>query len=68
MTYRDVLRRLRRRATTAVHLRTVGSHERWLVNGHCALTLPRHPGDIPRGTLANIERQGEHCLGIRWLR
>ena len=68
MTYRDVIRRLRRRATSAVRLRTVGSHERWLVNGHCAITIASHPGDIPPGTLASIERQAAHCLGRRWLR
>jgi predicted RNA binding protein YcfA (HicA-like mRNA interferase family) len=68
VTYRDVIRRLRRRATTAVLLRTVGSHERWLVDGHCAVTIPHHPGDIPPGTLASIGRQGAHCLGGRWLR
>lgn len=68
MTYRDVIRRLRRRATTAVLVRTVGSHERWVVDGHCALTIPNHAGDAPPGTLASIQRQGRHCLGDGWLR
>lgn len=68
MTYRQVIGHMRRRATTTVLLRTVGSHERWQVDGHCALTVPNHPGDIPVGTLVSIQRQGEHCLGERWLR
>lgn len=67
MTAREVIRRIKALATTAEQVRQVGSHARWLVNGHCKITVPMHSGDIPRGTLGSIERQAEHCLGAGWL-
>ena len=68
MTARQVIRRIRDLADTAVKVHQVGSHEKWQVNGHCKVTIPVHPGDIPAGTLSSIQRQGAHCLGEGWLK
>ncbi|MBI2379010.1 MAG: type II toxin-antitoxin system HicA family toxin [Deltaproteobacteria bacterium] len=67
MRSREVSRRLRELGRQLV--RQVGSHERWdSRSGHCHCTVPVHAGRaIPRGTLGNIERSMEHCLGRGWL-
>ncbi|MEL4211989.1 type II toxin-antitoxin system HicA family toxin [Corynebacterium bovis] len=55
----------------AVLLRQRGSHQRWqaTVDGVTALTtVPMHRGDIPIGTLRQIERQMEPVFGKGWLR
>ncbi|RRO98208.1 hypothetical protein CXF43_08655 [Corynebacterium bovis] len=52
-------------------LRQRGSHQRWraTVDGVTALTtVPMHRGDIPIGTLRQIERQMEPVFGKGWLR
>ncbi|HVF04574.1 MAG TPA: type II toxin-antitoxin system HicA family toxin [Frankiaceae bacterium] len=68
MTYREVIRRMKERACSAERVRVVGSHERWVVDRHCGVTVPRHRGDLTPGTLASIQRQAAHCLGDGWLR
>jgi predicted RNA binding protein YcfA (HicA-like mRNA interferase family) len=53
-----------------VHVRTKGSHRRYRViaNGVTASTsVQQHSGDIPKGTLAAIERDLEPALGKKWL-
>ncbi len=35
--------------------------------GTCQTVIPIHTGDIAPGTLRNIERMLEHCLGKGWL-
>jgi predicted RNA binding protein YcfA (HicA-like mRNA interferase family) len=58
---------MRSLAVTVELKNTVGSHQKYVVNGHCTITLIAHAGDIAKGTLSSIERQGAHCLGARWL-
>lgn len=53
------------------HVRTVGSHKRFRVtsNGVTASTaVPQHPGDLPTGTLAKIDRDLAPALGKGWLK
>ncbi len=48
-----------------------GSHRKYTVTveGRTArTTVPQHTGDIPKGTLAAIERDLEPVLGKGWLR
>jgi predicted RNA binding protein YcfA (HicA-like mRNA interferase family) len=48
-----------------------GSHRKYIVTvqGQTArTTVPQHAGDIPKGTLAAIERDLEPVLGKGWLR
>ena len=54
-----------------VHVRTVGSHRRYEVTRDSktiGVTVAQHSGDIPVGTLAQIERTLVPLLGERWLR
>ena len=67
MTAREVIRRIKDCAATAMVIGQVGSHQRWLVNEHCKITVPIHSGDLTPGTLSSIRRQGAHCLGSKWL-
>ena len=49
-------------------LRQKGSHARWAC-GVCKTTIPIHSGEeLGRGLLAQIERDLEPCLGVRWLK
>ncbi|WP_306216257.1 type II toxin-antitoxin system HicA family toxin [Actinoplanes sp. RD1] len=53
-----------------VHVRTRGSHRRSSVTGNgttAHTSVPQHPGDIPIGTLAAIQRDLEPVLGKGWL-
>jgi predicted RNA binding protein YcfA (HicA-like mRNA interferase family) len=57
MTYRDVVACLRRRGFV-FDRPAKGSHEIWFNPATRArTTLPRHPGDLPRGTLRAIIKQ-----------
>lgn len=52
-------------------LRQRGSHQRWQVMKDGTpgyTTVPMHRGDIPKGTLAQIEKDMEPALGKGWLR
>jgi predicted RNA binding protein YcfA (HicA-like mRNA interferase family) len=49
-------------------VRQRGSHVR-VQCGPCATTVPVHPGKtLPPGTLRQIERDLQPCLGKGWLR
>jgi predicted RNA binding protein YcfA (HicA-like mRNA interferase family) len=67
MTAREIVRRMRKQAESAVLLRQVGSHQQWLVNSHCRVTVPVHTGDVTPGVVSSIRRQAAHCLGRNWL-
>ena len=67
MTSREVIRRIKDLDSEAEVVHRVGSHQKWLLGGGCRVTIPVHTGDIPIGTLHSIERQGEPCLGLKWL-
>jgi predicted RNA binding protein YcfA (HicA-like mRNA interferase family) len=57
-------------AKGGLHVRTVGSHKRYrvTVGGVIASTaVPRHPGDIPKGTLRKIQSDLAPALGRKWL-
>jgi len=65
---RDVNRRIERLG--GVPVRQKGSHRRYRVtsNGITAFTtVAQHPGDMPIGTLAQIERDLAPVLGEKWL-
>lgn len=48
--------------------RQSGSHVR-VECGACMTTIPVHRGEeLPKGTLGQIQRDLEPCLGERWLR
>lgn len=53
-------------------VRQRGSHRRYTAFsttvGECHTTVPQHPGDLPRGTLASIERDLAPVFGKGWLR
>lgn len=52
-------------------LRQRGSHQRWSATGNgvtAYTTVAIHRGDIPPGTLRQIEKQMEPALGKGWLR
>jgi len=69
MRAKDVNRRIIRLGGVA--LRQRGSHRRFTatVNGVTAFTsVPQHGGDIPRGTLAAIEKDMEAVFGKGWLK
>jgi len=66
ITGRELLRRLR--LLGCVEVRRRGSHVR-VRCGLCTTTVPVHAWhDLPPGTLRQIERDLEPCLGNRWLR
>jgi predicted RNA binding protein YcfA (HicA-like mRNA interferase family) len=51
-------------------VRQTGSHARYRIDGETATAstaVPMHPGDIPTGTLAKIERDLAPVLGRKWL-
>lgn len=56
-------------------VRQVGSHARYQVDytrldgtpGRVQTSVAQHPGDIPRGTLRQIEKDLEPALGEGWL-
>jgi predicted RNA binding protein YcfA (HicA-like mRNA interferase family) len=50
-----------------VEVRQSGSHLIVRCNGGCQTVIPIHAGDISPGTLRNIERMLEPCLGKGWL-
>ncbi len=53
----DVVRRLRK-AGFAFDRQARGSHEVWYnAKTHRRTTIPRHPGDLPEGTLIAILKQ-----------
>ncbi len=55
--YRDVVKRLRGFGFIQKH-DSAGSHELWInYTTRKTLSLPRHRGDIPEGTLRSILRQ-----------
>lgn len=58
-------------AAGATLLRQRGSHQRWLATANGVTTYTTvaiHRGDIPTGTLRQIEKQMEPTLGKGWLR
>jgi predicted RNA binding protein YcfA (HicA-like mRNA interferase family) len=62
---KDLLRRLR--TLGCVEVRQKGSHVR-VECGRCVTTVAVHAGeDMPPGTLRNIVRDLEPCLGKGWL-
>ena len=66
MTGRELLRLLR--SLDCVEVRQRGSHVR-VQCGRCSTTVPVHAGEsLPPGTMRQIERDLEPCLGKRWLR
>lgn len=67
MTSRQVIRELQRRG--CVEVRQTGSHKMFRsACGKCRTPVADHAGvDIPRGTLAQIERNMDPCLGKKWL-
>lgn len=66
MTALDVIRVLR--SYGCVEVRQRGSHKMFVSPcGKCRTPVSDHRGDIPRGTLANIERLMAPCLGPKWL-
>ena len=66
ITGRELLRRLH--VLGCMEVRRRGSHVR-VRCGRCTTTVPMHAGrDLPPGTLRQIERDLEPCLGVRWLR
>ncbi|MDQ3071473.1 MAG: type II toxin-antitoxin system HicA family toxin [Acidobacteriota bacterium] len=66
ITGRELLRLLHRVGCKEVRQR--GSHVR-VRCGDCSTTVPVHAGEtLPPGTLRQIERDLEPCLGSRWLR
>ncbi len=50
----------------AVEVRQNGCHLT-IKHGDCQAVIPVHGGDIPKGTLRNIERAMEPALGKGWL-
>lgn len=61
---RQLIAKIKASDPTAVKVGQQGSHQKWLVNGHCTIIVPVHgTQDIPAGTLGSIRRQGAHCLG-----
>ncbi|HEX6221185.1 MAG TPA: type II toxin-antitoxin system HicA family toxin [Acidimicrobiia bacterium] len=64
MTAAELARRLRRLGVTYREAR--GSHRLYRI-GECTTILPMHTGDLPKGTLREIERDLEPCLGKKWL-
>ena len=66
MTGRALLRSLK--GLGCAEVRQAGSHVR-VECGECKTTVPVHRGEeLPRGTLGQIQRDLEPCLGERWLR
>lgn len=66
MTSREVIQRLTQLGCKKV--RQKGSHKFFVSScGRCRTPVPDHTGDIPRGTLASIERFMAPCLGPKWL-
>ncbi len=65
MKKREVVARLREHGAILVG----GSkHERWVSpGGDCKTSVPRHKGDLPKGTLKAIESDMVHCFGEGWL-
>jgi hypothetical protein len=55
--YRDVAERLRRVARCEIVRQGHGSHEIWRAPNGASFPVPRHPGDLARGTLAKIIKQ-----------
>lgn len=51
-----------------VEVRQAGSHLVVRCGNGCQTVIPIHPGeDVAKGTLKNIERALEPCLGKGWL-
>jgi predicted RNA binding protein YcfA (HicA-like mRNA interferase family) len=60
MTYRELARRLRQLGCE-LRRQSKGSHEIWTnPRTHLSASVPRHSGDVPKGTLSAILKQ----LGI----
>lgn len=56
--HREVAQRLRRLGFVQKH-DSAGSHELWInYQTQKTLSLPRHRGDVPEGTLRSLLRQG----------
>lgn len=67
MTGQELLKKLTRRFGCSV-VRQAGSHVR-VRCGTCSTTVPVHANEsLARGTLGQIQRDLERCLGERWLR
>ena len=49
-----------------VEVRQSGSHLIVRCGSGCQTTVPVHSGDIPDGTMNNIGRHLEPCLGKEW--
>lgn len=63
MTARELLRLLK--SLGCVEVRQRGSH--LIIRcGACQTVIPVHAGDIPPGTLRNIGKHLEGCLGKDW--
>ncbi len=65
MTAKDLLKILRKRECIVVRQR--GSHIT-LRCGKCQGVVPLHTKDLAIGTLKNIEKRFEPCLGRGWLK
>ncbi|MQA86215.1 MAG: addiction module toxin, HicA family [Streptosporangiales bacterium] len=69
MKAKDVNRAIERRGGYVI--RQVGSHRRYeAVSGEtkCRTVVSQHPGDMPKGTLRQIEKDMEPVFGKGWLR
>lgn len=54
----------------ATMIRQRGSHQRWRVTDRGVTsytTVPMHRGDVPLGTVRQIEKDMERSLGKGWL-
>lgn len=65
MTDTRLLRWLKKQGCLVVRQR--GSHKIVRCESGCQTVVPDHGGDIPLGTLRNIEKHLEPCLGADWL-
>jgi predicted RNA binding protein YcfA (HicA-like mRNA interferase family) len=71
LSYRDLARRLEKIAGCTAVRQGKGSHEIWRTPTGRSFPVPRHPGDVARGTLAKIIKQAglsmsvEHFVGAR---
>ena len=64
MTAREVAKKLNKAGATWTQGR--GSHRKYTL-GKCRTSLSMHTGDIATGTLRQIEKDMEPCIGKRWL-
>jgi len=62
--YKEVIKKLRK-ITQCEFISQKGSHEKWKCNNGNKFIIPRHPGDLKRGTLKSILKQTGTDIDIR---